>query len=492
MRLQGWLSRFWESVSAVAALVCLAAVLVLVWPSGTPPLVDYPTHAARSFVLSLPDGSSGLLDFYRANWIPVPNLGIDVLLSSLMGSLPPMLASQLFLTFSVVLLMGGSMLWVRLRQGAWGPEAFLPMIALGDTWYRMGFANYVLGIGIATCAMCVWTALAKRAVWRRLLGVAPLVAVLAVVHLMALLVLLLWIMVEWVREGKGDRTATWLFAGVLPAGLVAVLVGLAAIGKTAVNPSAKEMALQGLLRMFGEPGSLVEPTIMVVALGLLAAWNWRSRAWILPTVALVAVAALGPSFFGGTAFSSERATLPLLVTMAVYSRPLEEAKTALVAILAGVCALVNLRSDLVLAAHLNEALTLAKLNVRQGDTLFTFESGRPVRPTYRRWHLHAADWLVLTKGVFVPQLFAKRLQQPMVFTELARPFKEFQGQEPIERAPTVEDVATMRRLQETIGVRRRRAYLLWFGPKTEDPLPIPGTDLVGVTSDGTALYRVAR
>lgn len=484
--------RIWEVVSAVAAFACLAAVLILVWPSGTPPLVDYPTHAARSYVLSLPDGSSGLLDYYRPNWIPVPNLGIDLLLSSMMASLPPMLASQLFLTLSVVLVLGGSMLWVRLRQGTWGAEAMLPALAVGDTWYRMGFANYVFGIGIATCVMCIWTALSARPLWRRLLGIAPLVACLAVVHLMALLVLMLWIVVEQVRESRGERVASWLFLVALPAGLLAVLGGLTAIGKTAVNLSAKEMALQGVLRMFGEPGSLVEPVIAGAALVLLAAWNYRSRAWLLPTVALAAVALFGPSFFGGTAFSSERATLPLLVTMAVYSKPLEEAKIAWVLALAGIVAILNLRSDLAMAANLREALNLAGTNVRRGDTLFTFESGRPVRPTFRRWHLHAADWLVIRKGAFVPQLFAKPLQQPMVFTEFAAPFKEFQGQEPIERAPTLEDVEKIRGLQATVGLRRRRAYILWYGPKVGEALPIPGTELIGANEDGTALYRVDR
>lgn len=484
--------RIWDWVSALAAFACLFAVLALVWPSGPPPLVDYPTHAARSFVLSLPEGSSGLLDYYRANWIPVPNLGIDLLLSSMMSSLPPMLASQMFLTLSVVLVLGGSMLWVRLRQGAWGAEALLPALALGDTWYRMGFANYVFGIGIATLAMCVWTALSRRSLGRRLAGVAPLVACLAVVHLMALLVFALWVVIERVRESKGERTASWLFLVAFPAGLLAVLVALTAMGKTAVNPAAKEMALQGLLRMFSEPGSLTEPILAGLALVLLAAWNIRSRAWLLPVAALAAVAILGPSFFGGTAFSSERATLPLLVSAAVYSRPLEETKTAAILALAGAVAILNLRSDLVLSAHLREALNLAESNVRRGDTLFTFESGRPVRPTYRRWHLHAADWLVIKKGVFVPQLFAKALQQPMVFTELAEPFKRFQGQEPIERVPTPQDVETIRSLQAKIGVRRRRAFILWFGPPTSEAIPVPGAELIGANPDGTALYRVPR
>src|SRR5438552_590925 len=52
-----------------------AALLLPVWLVRYPPLLDYPNHLARSFVLAhLNDPAFHFRGFYPAEWVPIPTL----------------------------------------------------------------------------------------------------------------------------------------------------------------------------------------------------------------------------------------------------------------------------------------------------------------------------------------------------------------------------------------------------------------------------------
>ena len=68
-------SAWWESRGFAAALILLSIVPLLYPPF--PPLVDLPGHAAR-YRLAL--GASPFLDqLYGLGWLPIGNLGIDLI-----------------------------------------------------------------------------------------------------------------------------------------------------------------------------------------------------------------------------------------------------------------------------------------------------------------------------------------------------------------------------------------------------------------------------
>lgn len=473
----------------VAAAVILAAVLVPIWRDRLPPLVDYPTHAARAFVLSRPAGSGGVLDYYSPDWIPVPNLGVDLVLSTLMRFTDPWTASCLFLSAVVVVLLGGGIAWARSLGAPW-PMACLPAIALGDTWYRMGFVNYVLGIGIAAWAMAAWVrwrGLPPRTLVARGAAVA---AGLAVVHLLAALVfVLIAAAYAWFEGSRRRPVAAWAWWAV-PAAFVCSALALAGLGKTPWNWHAKLLALQGLGRWFGagppDWNSQILGGLLLAGLALIFATRAAPRlvAWTL-----AAGAALGPSFAGGTAFSSERLTLPMMLVLAVHAhqtRLRAENVWPLMAIVA-LLTLNQAEADVAESDRGKAALATVRRHVRLGDTVFTFEFGIPERPTTSRAHLHFADWLVFD-GVFVPQLFAKPGQQPLRFMPAAAPFKQFQGQEPLMRLPGPEDAAAASRLQSGLA-NGRHAYILVFGLRST--VELPWLQAVDASETGKcALYRV--
>ncbi len=62
-------------VTALALAIVLAIPFFLV---DVPPILDYPNHLARYFVLAHPDDPE-LSQMYRPRWGLMPNLGMDVL-----------------------------------------------------------------------------------------------------------------------------------------------------------------------------------------------------------------------------------------------------------------------------------------------------------------------------------------------------------------------------------------------------------------------------
>ncbi len=59
-------------------------LLAPIWTVAFPPLLDYPNHLARAFVLAhLSDAHFSFRNFYRADWGAYPYLGMDASLAVL-------------------------------------------------------------------------------------------------------------------------------------------------------------------------------------------------------------------------------------------------------------------------------------------------------------------------------------------------------------------------------------------------------------------------
>ena len=88
-----------ESITAVPSKTTVLRILLMgligtalllpVWLVRYPPLLDYPNHLARGFVLAhLNDPAFHFRGFYRAEWGPYPYLGMDLALVTLQRVLP--------------------------------------------------------------------------------------------------------------------------------------------------------------------------------------------------------------------------------------------------------------------------------------------------------------------------------------------------------------------------------------------------------------------
>src|SRR5229473_4925489 len=106
----------------VALLILAAALLAPIWIAAFPPLLDYPNHLARAFVLAhLNDPHFAFRQFYRADWGAYPYLGMDASLAVLGRLFPIGTAGRVYLSLCLLALPAAA--WFFLRQAQPDAEA---------------------------------------------------------------------------------------------------------------------------------------------------------------------------------------------------------------------------------------------------------------------------------------------------------------------------------------------------------------------------------
>lgn len=461
--------------TALTVLTILTIVAIVpVWLVKYPPLVDYPMHVARGYLLSLPQNGQGITEFYRANVQPVPNLGMDLIVSQLMKIAQPLAVGKLFLSLIIgLLLTGGFALSCSIHRRA-TLAALLPMVALYDLWFFMGFANYLFGLGIAFWAVATWNwsqdwPKGRRATVMALFGVA-----LVVCHLMGLFVAVLLILGSSVRI----KPMTALLASVGFCGVV--FVALFLMHKTPIDWAGRLGSL-----LFGLSPTVLGLGVIVPILALV-----KTRPvpiFVPPLVSLLVFALIGPSFAGGTAFTCDRLTLPLLiVTLASldFKQGLSRKATLMCAAVLPLALLLPLVQWFGQAEESRSVVDNLKVDGRA--TLATVDLGLRKRPSWA-YQRHLADWMIIDQHVFVASNFAKRLQQPMVFQDDYEPWHKFQKNNPLELEnwdSLWASIPEMVKLQSELSAQRGYAtalYVLVYHPAGQ----VSGSTPKGVSMHGS-------
>lgn len=184
-------------------ITAIGVVLILpVWIVRYPPLVDYPNHLARYFILShLHDPNMKLAQFYASRWIVTPYVAVDVL-AVMLGKVLPIyfvgrvilslslvafpLAAYLFLrqvgdesrylaawvlviTYGPIFLassMNGALstalcffllaAWLKRLAKPWGWASWLWLLTLATLLYLTHLVGFVIA-GLIVAAYCLWT-----------------------------------------------------------------------------------------------------------------------------------------------------------------------------------------------------------------------------------------------------------------------------------------------------------------------------------------------
>ena len=172
---------------AGAKLRLLAAYLILValtlspllW-IAVPPLVDYPNHLARMWILAQNGGLPELASNYAVDWRVLPDLAMDLIVPPLAQLMPLEVAGRIFIALTMLSLVAGTMTLFRAlndRLSFWPLGALLFVYNAALFW---GFLNCLFGTGMFLLAFSGWIA-SRR--W----GAAPRVALFAVVACMLFL-----------------------------------------------------------------------------------------------------------------------------------------------------------------------------------------------------------------------------------------------------------------------------------------------------------------
>lgn len=122
-----------------------------------PPLLDYPNHLARTFVLShIHDPAFTFSQYYEADWKPYPYILWDALMVGLQRLLPVETAGKLLLMINTALLpiAVAWFLWQANRT-----EIKLALLGCALSYYTLflwGFTQYQLGVSLCFLMLGTW------------------------------------------------------------------------------------------------------------------------------------------------------------------------------------------------------------------------------------------------------------------------------------------------------------------------------------------------
>jgi hypothetical protein len=426
-------------------LLGLAVVLAPLLVIDVPPLLDYPNHLARAYVLS---GDDPLLrHFYQPHWALIPNLGLDLLLPQLMTWLPVHVAGRLILAFSLVLPVIGVVAYSRavFGQATWWSLGAL-LVACNGT-FLLGFLNFQLAIGLALLFAASWVRFRQTRPAMTIALCTIGVGALFFCHLMGVLALLLLVGAHEITRPAPVRRA--LLAAPL------VLVPAALFMASALRGVSTEIQWQTwsqkLLRAaYGVLNYDIRLDILsaVAIAGLIVLLTLQRRMsipassrWALALCAALYLAT--PFTFKGTLFTDVRFAALFGFLLFATMRPVRLPRRLAYGMAACAAALLMLRTTVVADVWYQHRADLAQLRaaiapvppgsrvllatVSQAEAQAAWHGPlqRELLSDGTRLDMHSAALLLIERRAFWPFLFAEASQQPIA---LRWPYSEIAAQ----------------------------------------------------------------
>ena len=151
---------WWESRPFVVAMILIAFVPLLYPP--IPPLVDLFGHMGRFRVALDIDSSAALGQWYQYRWLPIGNLGVDLLVNPLARLIGLEPATKLIVMLIPPLTVAG-MLWVAREVHNRLPPtvAFALPLAFSHP-FLFGFVNFALSMALAMLGLGLWLRLGRK------------------------------------------------------------------------------------------------------------------------------------------------------------------------------------------------------------------------------------------------------------------------------------------------------------------------------------------
>jgi hypothetical protein len=421
------------------ALFALACAPLLLTP--LPPLVDYPNHLARMYLLATLDRLPALQQYYAIAWRPVPDLAMDAVVPPLLRILPLEWAGKLFVAVTFFMLAAGAVALNRVTFRRWSAWPCLAFLLLYNRLLLWGFLNFLFGLGLALLAFAAWIVLQRRAAALR--AVLGLVMALTVyfAHLMAFGVY--GALVLGHAAGEACRGRCLRDAGrEITVAVLTLLPGVALFVLTFVvlHPAAQPAfnvhfaqpgrKLDLLFSVFDDYSRPVDVACFAAAVLGMALAYWRGWASLAPEIVvpfffLLLLYIVMPSMLFGASGADRR--LPLVLAMVLIGGSVWRAPSTPIrrAFFGAAAALFVFRLALVatswhasgrLYAGLISGLDALPRGARLAVAYPSAELNVEAAPL-----AHFALLAVPRRDAFVPTLFAYVSQQPIAFTPQALP-----------------------------------------------------------------------
>jgi predicted anti-sigma-YlaC factor YlaD len=378
--------RWW----AILCLALLAPLLVV----DVPPLLDYPNHLARAFVLASLPGDTILARFYQPHWSIIPNLALDLITPPLLHILPVYIAGRLLIATAILLPVLGTVAYNTALGGrTW--SLGVGLVAYNDC-LLYGFLNFEIALGLALLLAAAWLRWREthppRAIALAILG-AP---VLFACHLMGLIFFALLIgSAEFLRISRasiGRRTLALLLVFATPAALYA-LSDLQRLGGDATFLPMDKKLLQLVTTFVNYNWPLdVATAITAIALpvlGVLLRWGRVPGPAAIAIALLLVIFLAAPFGWKGTFLLDTRFAIMLGFMLFAGFVPANVPVPIRHTVTAALILLFAARLALLTTAWFQHRTDLADLRaamapIRPGQAIYVAETGLDEAPAY--WH----------------------------------------------------------------------------------------------------------
>jgi len=182
-------SELFQSTPAIAlfslAVAAAAVLLVLpLWIVKYPPLLDYPNHLARVFILThINDPSYQFSQYYTATFGPYPYLTMDVLLMGLQKLCTIFTGGRIILSLCVLAVPLAAWFFVRQANRENSSLACWGLLSAYNIFFFWGFVNWQLSMALVLFVAGLWIRYLARPTIVRWLALLVIVTVLYFTHL---------------------------------------------------------------------------------------------------------------------------------------------------------------------------------------------------------------------------------------------------------------------------------------------------------------------
>ena len=401
-------------------VLIFAAMLVLpIWIVEFPPLLDYPNHLARSFVLAhLNDPAFTFNRFYRADWGAYPYLGMDASLAVLGRVFPIETAGRVFLSLCALVLPAAACFFLQEVNPGEDSTALWTLLVAGNVFFLQGFLNFDLSLAAGFLALRLWLRwLAKKSIAR---WFATIVAftLLYFAHLLGFALAGL-IVIAYLAFGRRP-IRDWIWSGALALPGVALYLHSSRVGL-----GAHEIIFHGFWEKLDSLGMIVHgysPALDWITLAGLGAWffaawwhnpefRWN-RPWLGIAAFLFALFWATPWLWGESSDLDIRVLPVLFVVIFTTARVGKRAKwLAVIPLLLFTARTVSMARYFVAAQPELAGLARSFDYVPRGELVFPVVEGD--QDPITRPFTHFWAYGVIRRGWFSPYLMDAPGETPM-------------------------------------------------------------------------------
>lgn len=410
---------------ALILVLVIGLLLLPIWFTTQPVMVDYPNHLSRIHVLANIEGNTNLARYYERFWQFQPNLAIDVLGLAAVRFFPIEVVGKLLVSIALLLPAVGAYVLQRHLFRTGGPWPLLSFLFSYNRIFLWGFLNFLISTGVALLALAGWDASrnwvpAKRVPVRALLGTVVMFGHLFAFAAFCVMAGAMELFRAKARHGWSGKAILGTGIGVLPLAIPALIYLL--ISSTAKTPLAPAWTplpdrVEAFVHFPFTYAYAFDAVIAGAVAALLVVLFVRRHLHVHPAVALTVlvlavVQLFVPDYMMNVGGVNQRipSIIPFLLlagTGAAMTGAWRKTLTALIVVAIAARSLVIFDAweqfsepTRSLFADLNKVVT-------PGDTVVTMavESGRARDFPASGWE-HQGLWAVTLRDAFVPTILA--------------------------------------------------------------------------------------